>query len=132
MKKTCVWKVDEKDRNCGYCVIRRWCAVRSRPVASPEAVGRKYVGIAWAVTGEDPLSGSRRRAAVWARNMVAYQMSLDGFSQEQIAPAIGRDRCTIVHCVRSMSTALASPKQYLGEVAYWNMFQERLSLDKNE
>lgn len=132
MEKICVWKVEEKDRNCGYCVIRRWCAVHSDPIVSADVVGKKYLGIAWAVTGEDPLSSSRRRAAVWARNMVAYQMSLDGYTQERIAPVIGRDRCTVMHCVESMATALASPRRYTDEVAYWDMFQERLSLDKNE
>ena len=132
MSKNCVWKVKEEDRNCGYCVIRRWCGVSVRPLASPLVTGKKYIGIAWAVTGEDPLSKSRRPAAVWARNIVAYRMSLDGYTQEAIAPVVGRDRCTVMHCIQRMSDALASPKQYPDEVAYWNMFQERLSLSKTD
>lgn len=106
--------------------------MRVSPSASPLAIGKKYIGVAWAVTGEDPLSVSRRRAAVWARNMVAYGMSLDGYTQEAIATVIGRDRCTVMHCVQRMSDALASPKLYPDEVEYWNMFQERLSLSKTD
>jgi len=83
------------------------------------------------IAGVDIHEDSRRRDVVWCRNMVAYQMVLDGFTQELIASCIGRDRCTVVHCVKSMETMLDSPHQFWRENEIWNKFRDKLYLNKN-
>ena len=123
MKQKCVWKVSPKDRMCGYCVLRQGCKVRSTPRHGAEDACKKYVKFVWAVTGVNPLENTRKRMAVWGRNMIAYQLSLDGFVQEDIAKAVKKNRSTVTHSISSMQAALDSPNQYFNEVSCWNQFR---------
>ena len=125
----CIWKVAPEDRLCGFCVYHK-CSERPRPIDKAKWVCDKYSDIMYRLTGVDALENSRQREVVWARNMVAYQMVLDGFTQELIASCIGRDRCTIVHCVKSVEAMMNSPQQYWRENEIWNKFRDKLYLNK--
>lgn len=130
MNLNCVWNVKVSDRLCGCCTIKGFCDQRIRPVRSAAESGARYIGIVKEVTGVDPLVMTRKSEAVWARNIVAYQMSLDGFIQEEIGKVIEKNRATVVNCIQNMKAALKCPNQYPKEVDAWNKFRERLSLEK--
>ena len=115
---------------CGCCVLRQRCVDRVFPKDVSAEVGSGYVAVIRDISGADPLSGTRKRASVWGRYFVAYQMSLDGFTQEQIGRTIRRDRCTIPHCIKNVNMMLDSPEQYPWEYGVWKKFRERLSLGK--
>lgn len=124
MKQKCVWKVSPRDRMCGYCVLRQGCKVRLIPRHGAEDACKKYVEFVWAVTGVNPLENTRKRMAVWGRNMIAYQLSLDGFVQDDIAKAVKKNRSTVTHSISSMQMALDSPNQFFNEVSCWNQFRK--------
>lgn len=126
----CIWRVNKEDRLCGYCIYRQ-CSERPTPIDKAHEVCGEYASILSRLMGVDVLEDSRKQAVVWGRNMIAYQMCLDGFTQELIASCIGRDRCTVVHCVKSIETMMSSPYQYWKENEIWNKFREKLSLKKN-
>lgn len=123
----CVWKVSEADRLCGCCVRRQWCGVRAFPKRSAEEVGARYVEIVRRLAGADPLENTRRRENVWARNVVALRMSLDGYRGDEIGAVLGKDRTSVVHCVKNMQEALGRPGSYRFEVEVWNKFEEELN-----
>lgn len=128
----CVWPVKEEDRKCGYCTIRQWCKSRVYPDTRARDIGKKYIALMHEISGTDPLESTRKKLAVWARNIIAYQLSLDGYVQEEIATVIRRDRNTVPHCIKSMEFALNCPRQYPIEIMMWNQFREKIvSLKKN-
>ena len=131
MEENCVWKLNREDRKCGYCTMRQRCKSRVLPKDIASDVGRDYVAIMREVTGIDPLGGTRKREFVWARNLIAYQMYRDGFRQEDIGAAIGRDRCTVVHCVRSVEDMLDNPGLFRKEMGVWLKFKGKLYLHKS-
>lgn len=126
----CIWRVNKEDRLCGYCIYRN-CADRPKPIDRARDACERYAVILNRLFGVDVLENSRKRPVVWGRNMLAYQMCLDGFTQEHIASCIGRDRCTIVHCIKSVETMMNCPYQYWRENEIWNKFREKLTLKKN-
>ena len=50
------------------------------------------------VSGEDCTERTRRRSVVWARNIVAWQMTEDCFTTTQIGRCLGLDHSTVCHC----------------------------------
>lgn len=124
MEQKCVWKVSPKDRMCGYCVLRQGCKIRLIPRKTAEEACGKYVRFVFAVTGVNPLEDTRKRMAVWGRNMIAFQLSLDGFVQDDIARALNKNRSTVTHAISSMQSAIDHPNQYFDEVSCWNRFRE--------
>jgi hypothetical protein len=132
MMDSCVWKVLASDRLCGCCTLRGVCDVRFIPKNDAMDVGSKYIKIVKDVIGVNPLEKTRKREAVWGRNVVAYQLCIDGFIQKDIATVIGKNRVTVVHCIQMMNEALKSPNQYKWEYDIWQQFKERLSLNKKQ
>ena len=127
----CVWSVPEDKRLCGFCLYRQ-CAQRPRQQINPLLVGEKYIEAMRSVSGIDPAEKTRKREVVWCRNMIALQMCLDGFVQNDIAAVFGLGRPTIVHCINSMTAALDSPQLYWKEMEIWKKFREKVYSQKNE
>ena len=119
----CVWNVKEEDRLCGFCLYRQ-CMQRERPKVSQTVAAGRYIEAMLKVSGVNALERTRKREVVWCRNMIALQMCLDGFVQNDIAEALGLGRPTIVHCINSMVDALDSPNQYPVEYGVWQKFRE--------
>ena len=122
----CVWPVKEEDRLCHYCV-HRWCKDRRRPTDIARDVCNKYAQILKSITGVDVLADTRKREVVWGRNMIAYKMYADGFTQEMISFCVGRNRCSIVHCIKSMEDMLDNPRLFWKEYEIWTKFVEQIS-----
>lgn len=130
--ETCVWSVNKEDRMCGYCTLRQRCPGRVRRTENKaRLVGDRYVSIIRDIAGVDPLEMTRHRPQVWCRNIIAYQMTLDGFTQEQIAGVIMRRRVTVVHCIRNMDAMLEAPDMYPWEYGVWDKFRKKLYSDNN-
>lgn len=124
--------MSREERKCGYCTLRQRCHSRVMPRDVAKDVGARYIEIMREASGVEPLDGTRKRESVWARNFIAYQMYRDGFTQEDIGSVIGRDRCTVVHCLKSVDDMLDSPEMYPDEMTVWIKFKEKLYLDKNK
>lgn len=81
-----------------------------------------------AVTGLQDLGGpARYRTNVWARNLVMYQLRLDGFSLHQVGESVGRDHTTVVHAIGSVERMFAQPLAYVIETEMWRKFQRKLA-----
>lgn len=81
--------------------------------------------------GSDITTRERSSQRVWARNIVAYQLFLEGFHPREIGGAIKRDRTTVLSAIQSAEKALHSPKMYAKEMMLWKKFQEKLTLYQN-
>lgn len=60
----------------------------------------------------------------WARKMLGFQMSLDGYGDTAIGRLMGRDHSSVYFYRRSMKDALSLPDQYADIVETWNTFQK--------
>lgn len=122
----CIWNVKKEDRHCDLCVCKD-CG--ERPILE-ETDPQIYIVAMSQVVGNGFLSHSRKSEYVWSRNMVAYQMFLDGFSQEVISKTLGKHRCTILYSIGKVGDMLKTPRFYKEEMRIWMDFQEMLSLQK--
>lgn len=126
----CVWRIEPEKRLCGFCLYRQ-CMQRPRKKNCLQA-GKYYVDMMLRVSGVNALEKSRKRKVVWARNMIAMQMCLDGFVQNDIAEVLGLGRPTIVHCINSMVYALDNQQLYWREIEIWNKFREKVYSQKKQ
>lgn len=79
------------------------------------------------VLGESTIPSSCRDSKyVWARAMVAYQMSLEGYTCTEIGRQLLRHHSDIIHLRRRMQDALKLPFAYRDVVEIWNKFQNRI------
>lgn len=123
----CIWKVAAEDRHCALCAHEPCSERRMGRRLPPD----EYVQIMEEVTGTSIRGDHRLSAKVWARNMVAYQLFMDGYDNAQIGKAIGRSRCTIIYAVGKVQDMLEAPVQYPNEMDVWRKFKELLSLRQN-
>lgn len=126
----CVWEIDPEKRLCGFCLYRQ-CKQRPRAKNRLQA-GQYYVDMMRRVSGVNALEKTRKREVVWSRNMIAMQMCLDGFVQNDIAEVLGIGRPAIVHCIDSMVYALDNQQTYWREIEIWNKFREKVYSQKKE
>ena len=101
--------------------------MRYRPRKSAKAVCDQYMSVINGLCETDISANTRNREAVWGRNMIAMQMLLDGFVQEEISASLGRCRSSIVHCLDSVVNMLDNPSQYPREYEIWTRFREIVS-----
>lgn len=80
------------------------------------------------ILGSDMLTRCRDAEYVWARYIVSYQMSLDGYSRPVIGKLMGLDHSTITHGIRRIEEMLAHPCFYVKENKIWQKYREALSL----
>lgn len=79
------------------------------------------------------ISYSNRDAwCVWARTMVAYQMTLEGYSSGEIGRQMEKDHSTIIYLRRKMQDALDYPQAYKDIIPIWERFQELIRYDIHE
>lgn len=123
----CIWNTPVADRHCEFCSYRGGCETYPKKKdIRPEL----YIEIMSEIIGMDFLTRSRRQDLVWARNMVVYQLRLDGLSLKQIGQAVGVDHSTVVHCVHQVERMLERPSMYEKESEIWQKFQNSLNSQK--
>lgn len=146
----CIWKVAAEDRLCDFCTYVDGC--ESRPIvveekkeeelteeepipevpdAEKHEIWWTYVHLMNGIVGEDIRSRRRKALVVWARNFVAYQLHLDGYSLNKIGYVINRDHATVVHALEGVKNVLVFHRAYPREMEIWNKFQKMIHLQKS-
>ena len=89
--------------------------------------------IADALGWEKPIPYEGREAHfVWARTMVAYQMSKEGYHTVEIGRQMMKNRTTIIHLLNKMQDVFALPQMYENELEMWYKFQKQIEHDIHE
>ena len=142
----CIWKVEEKDRLCDYCKYfgdcERWPSPfreKSEPENEDEQEPEVYDGETWwvyvqimnSIVGADILLPNRHKELVWARNFVAYQLSIEGMSSVKIGRKLKRTHSSILHAVENAKNAIVYRNMYKEELEIWNKFQKMIHLQKS-
>ena len=69
---------------------------------------------------------------VWARTMVAYQMSKEGYTTIEIGRQMMKNRTTIIHLLKKMQDVFAFPLMYEDVLKMWYKFQKQIEYDIHE
>ena len=89
--------------------------------------------MAAALGWEKPIPHEGREAHfVWARTMVAYQMSKEGYHTVEIGRQMMKNRTTIIHLLNKMQDVFALPQMYENELEMWYKFQKQIEHDIHE
>lgn len=94
--------------------------------AGLEETFARYHKAMFDITGEDCTERTRRRTVVWARNIVAWQMTEDGFTTCQIGARLGIDHSTVSHCRNAVKEMLEYPRYYPEEMAVLRKFKNAI------
>ena len=84
------------------------------------------------VLGEPVDMYSRRAKFVWARAMVGYQLTQEGFSTAEAGEQIEKEHSTISYLNSKMRFVLEHPYAYEDIIDIWKQFQTRLQYDIHE
>lgn len=127
---SCIWKTSVEDRRCEYCSYRGGCERYPKGVEKEDvrSVADRYVRAMSEIVGQDILMRTRSSLLVWARNMVAYQMRLEGYSVTAVGDRLGLNHSTVTHCKSRVEEMLSHPMFYPRETRIWQKFKETLSL----
>lgn len=115
---------------CKYCTYVRGCEVRliyGKKVGVSEHLD-EYVRVMGEVVGGDILKRSRAREMVWGRYLVAYKLSLEGFSNRSIGDMLGLDRVSIIHALEMVGGMMVHPMMFLKEMNIWDKFNDSLEI----
>ena len=91
--------------------------------------GEHLLGLMAEVIGEPVDRHSHKARFAWARTMVAYQLTQEGYSVTDAGVQMGKDHATISNCNNRMRAALAYPGQYRDVIDIWKQFQDRLQYE---
>ena len=69
---------------------------------------------------------------VWARTMVAYQMSKEGYTTIEIGRQMMKNRTTISHLLKKMQDVFAFPQMYEDVLKMYYKFQKQIEYDIHE
>lgn len=75
---------------------------------------------------------SRLSEFAWARTMVTYQLTKEGYSSNEIGRMIHKDHSTIIYMRNKMETALRYPNAYKDILDIWKQFQKQIQDDIHE
>ena len=124
----CIWEVEESKRLCEFCSYRGGCEVY--PGEKNDERPKYYIEVMSLIVGCDILQKSRNQTLVWARNMVAYRLRLDGYSLIKIGRIMGLNHTTILNSERQVKRMLERPSMYGRECDLWQRFCEEISSKK--
>lgn len=99
------------------------------PLRCSILLGTMAAALGW----EHPIPYEGREAHfVWARTMVAYQMSKEGYTTIEIGRQMMKNRTTIIHLLNKMQDVFALPQMYENELEMWYKFQKQIEHDIHE
>ena len=99
------------------------------PLRCSILLGTMAAALGW----EKPIPYEGREAHfVWARTMVAYQMSKEGYTTIEIGRQMMKNRTTIIHLLNKMQDVFAFPQMYENELEMWYKFQKQIEHDIHE
>ena len=89
----------------------------------------ELVHAATCVVGKGVLSRSRDTNAVLGRQMISYQMRIEGYSFSGIGRLLGQHHATIMHNVQVMEDIIRYRQSYRVEYAVWEVFNQLIDED---
>ena len=96
------------------------------PLRCSILLGTMAAALGW----EKPIPYEGRESHyVWARTMVAYQMSKEGYHTVEIGRQMMKNRTTIIHLLKKMQDVFALPQMYENELEMWYKFQKQIEYD---
>ena len=99
------------------------------PLRCSILLGTMAAALGW----EKPIPYEGRESHyVWARTMVAYQMSKEGYPTIEIGRQMMKNRTTIIHLLKKMQDVFASPQMYEDVLKMWYKFQKQIEYDIHE
>ena len=99
------------------------------PLRCSMLMGTMAAALGW----EHPIPFEGREAHfVWARTMVAYQMSKEGYTTIEIGRQMMKNRTTIIHLLKKMQDVFALPQMYEDVLKMWYKFQKQIEYDIHE
>ena len=99
------------------------------PLRCSILLGTMAAALGW----EKPIPYEGREAHfVWARTMVAYQMSKEGYNTVEIGRQMMKNRTTIIHLLKKMQDVFAFPQMYEDVLKMWYKFQKQIEHDIHE
>ena len=69
---------------------------------------------------------SREAQFAWARALVAWQMTLEGYKVVEIGRQMMKDHSSVSHMTKKMRDVFAVPSAYKDIIYIWNTFQIKL------
>lgn len=85
--------------------------------------GNKYVNAMNGIIGRNILEPKRDSILVWGRNFVVWQLTQEGFTENQIGKFINMDHSTINHIKGRVREVMEFPAFYKQEIKMWTDFQ---------
>ena len=99
------------------------------PLRCSILMGTMAAALGW----EHPIPYEGRESHyVWARTMVAYQMSKEGYTTIEIGRQMMKNRTTIIYLLKKMQDVFAFPQMYENELEMWYKFQKQIEHDIHE
>ena len=99
------------------------------PLRCSILLGTMAAALGW----EHPIPYEGRESHyVWARTMVAYQMSKEGYTNIEIGRQMMKNRTTIIHLLKKMQDVFAFPLMYEDVLKMWYKFQKQIEYDIHE
>ena len=99
------------------------------PLRCSMLLGTMAAALGW--EKPSPYEG-RESHYVWARTMVAYQMSKEGYTTIEIGRQMMKNRTTIIHLLKKMQDVFAFPLMYEDVLKMWYKFQKQIEYDIHE
>ena len=127
----CIWEVEKSKRHCEFCSFRGGCEVYP-VIIGPDNDGEVYIRCMSRLVGDNIVDRCREKRFVWGRNIVAYQMRMDGFSTVHIGKCLGINHSTVSYATNQVTHMLNMPGMYRDEFKLFENFQEMLSLQKKQ
>ena len=123
----CIWNVADGDRKCNFCT---WTECYERTVKNGMLPKHDYVKVMNEILGFDCTVRSRRYS--FYRYMIGWAMSLDGYTQEEIAREIKRKRCLVSHGNAVIRDMLLVPNFFPDEIEIWMKYKQTIKKIKDE
>ena len=99
------------------------------PLRCSILLGTMAAALGW----EHPIPYEGRESHyVWARTMVAYQMSKEGYTTIEIGRQMMKNHTTIIHLLKKMQDVFAFPHMYEDVLQMWYKFQKQIEYDIHE
>lgn len=99
------------------------------PLRCSILLGTMAAALGW----EHPIPYEGRESHyVWARAMVAYQMSQEGYHTIEIGRQMMKNRTTIIHLLKKIQYVFDFPHMYEDVLQMWYKFQKQIEYDIHE
>ena len=82
--------------------------------------------VATEILGHGIDSKCRDASCVIGRMLIIYKMRQEGYSSTQIGMVLERSHASVLNLERKMEDAFNYPEVFKIEIAYWNMFTQKL------